>query len=179
MSIDYIRATVLQTIPARCLAPIERWLLTRIFKSTQESRDSLVFQGSWDYNEIAYAYGVSSDDKLTEALTASRELCPELCAEVELNLNKTKEFFGAIDYERIFQSIVRRRPDVVHHVSIESLDMNWKRLHCETLTMITAESIMSINSDGAIKERQWTSPTDGFIHAYSHVHTYSHDETNI
>src|SRR5262249_26125548 len=119
MSIDYILATVRQRIPADCLAPIERWLLTRIFK-TEESGDSLVFHGGWDYNDVLHAYGVSADDKLTEALTASRELCPELCAEVELKLN-IEEFEGAtwISYERIFQSIVRRHPDILHHVSIE------------------------------------------------------------
>jgi hypothetical protein len=48
MSINYIQATVRQTIPADCLAPIERWLLTRIFK-TEERGDSLVFDGCWDY----------------------------------------------------------------------------------------------------------------------------------
>src|SRR5215469_17114200 len=82
MSTDYIKAIVRQTIPADCLAPIERWLLTRIFE-TEERGDSLVFYGSWDYSTVFDAYGVSPDDKLTEALTASREICPELCAEVE------------------------------------------------------------------------------------------------
>jgi hypothetical protein len=155
MSIDYIQATVRQTIPADCLAPIERWLLTRIFK-TEERGDSLVFHGCWDYNEVFDAYGVSPDDKLTEALTASRELCPQLCAEVELELNKSEEFQCAIDYRRIFQSIVRRHPNVLHHVSIENFDCNTRRgLGRETLTIITAQSIMSINSDGEIRERPW------------------------
>jgi hypothetical protein len=153
MSINYIQATVRQTIPADCLAPIERWLLTRIFK-TEERGDSLVFDGCWDYNEAFHAYGVSPDDKLTEALTASRELCPELCAEAELELNKSDEL--AIDYRRIFQSIVRRHPDVLHHVSMEHFNYNTRRgLDCQTLTMITAQSIVSINSDGEIRERPW------------------------
>jgi hypothetical protein len=155
MSVDYIETTIRQTIPADCLAPIERWLLTRIFK-TEERGASLVFHGCWDYSTVIYAYGVSPDDKLREALTASRELCPELCAEVELELNKSEEFQGAINYERIFQSIVRRHPDVLHHVSIEDFDCNTKRgLRCETLTIITAQSIMSINSDGKINQRPW------------------------
>ena len=156
MSVDYISATVRQTIPADCLAPIERWLLTRIFE-TEERGDSLVFYGSWDYSTVFDAYGVSPDDKLTEALTASREICPELCAEVERTINKSEkseEF--RINDERIFQSIVRRHPDVLHHVSIEDFDCNTRQgLHCETLTIITAQSIMSINSDGAINQRQW------------------------
>jgi len=52
---DYIEATVRQTIPADCLAPIERWLLTRIFK-TEERGDSLVFYGCWDYNTAFSQY---------------------------------------------------------------------------------------------------------------------------
>jgi hypothetical protein len=151
MSHDYIQTAVRQTILADCLAPIERWLLTRIF-STEERGDSLVFDGTWDFQP----FRVSPDDKLTEALTASREICPELCAEVELELNKSEEFEGAIDYKRIFQSIVRRHPDVLHHVSIENFIYNTRHgLDCETLTIITARSIMSINSDGEIRERPW------------------------
>src|SRR5262249_8639542 len=158
MSVDYIEATVRQKIPADCLAPIERWLLTRIFK-TEERGDSLVFYGCWDYNTAFYAYGVSPDDKLTEALTASREICPELCAQVERTINKSEKsegFQGRINYKRIFQSIVRRHPDVLHHVSIEDFTCNTKRgPRCETLIIITAQSIMSINSDGAINQQQW------------------------
>ena len=154
MSTDYIKAIVRQTIPADCLAPIERWLLTRIFE-TEERGDSLVFYGSWDYSTVFDAYGVSPDDKLTEALTASREICPELCAEVECTINKS-EVQAAIDYKRIFQSIVRRHPDVLHHVSIEDFACNTKRgLRCETLTIITAQSILSIHSDGRINQRPW------------------------
>src|SRR5256885_1076323 len=100
MSNDYIEATV---IPADCLVPIERWLLTRIFK-TEERGGYLVFQGHWDYQDVLYGYGVSADDELTEVLTASREICPELCAEVEREFNKSGEIQCAIDYEKIFQS---------------------------------------------------------------------------
>ena len=144
MSIDYIQATVRQKIPADCLAPIERWLLTRIFE-TEDRGDSLVFHGYWDYQ----GHTVSPDDELTAALTASREICPELCAEVERAINENGEIQGGIDHEGIFQSIVRRHSDVLHHVSIEEFDWNTKRGLCrETLTIITAQCIMSINSDG-------------------------------
>jgi hypothetical protein len=155
MSIDYIQATVRQRIPADCLTRIERWLLTRIFK-TEERGDSFVFNGCWDYSELLYGYGVSPDDKLPDALSASREICPELCAQVERELNKSEEFQGSIHYERIFQSIVRRHPDLLHHVTIEEFDCNTRRgLCCETLTVITAQRIMSINSDGEINQRHW------------------------
>jgi hypothetical protein len=156
MSVDYIRATVRQTIPAGCLAPIERWLLTRIFK-TEERGDSLVFHGCWDY----HGHWVSPDDELTETLTASREICPELCAAVEHAINKSKQIDGWINYERIFQSIVQRHPDLLHYVSIEEFDCNTRRgLDCETLTIITAQCIMSINSDGTRRNglSAWITP---------------------
>jgi hypothetical protein len=150
MSISYIQATVRQKIPADCLAPIERWLLTRIFNfKTEERGGSLVFKGCWDDLDVCYGYGVSPDDELTEVLTASREICPELCAEVEREFNNSGAILCTIDYQKIFQSIVRRHPDVLHHVSIEEFDCNTRRgLRCETLTIITAQCIMSINSDG-------------------------------
>ena len=144
MSIDYMKIKVRQTIPADCLAGIERWLLTRIFK-TEERGDSLVFHGCWDYQD----HGLSPDNELTEALSASREICPELCAEVEHAINENGEIQGEINHEKIFQSIVRRHPDVLHHVSIEEFDLNSRRgLDRETLRIITAQCIMSINSDG-------------------------------
>src|SRR5262249_15110151 len=112
---------------------------------TEERGDSLVFHGCWDY----HGHSVSPDDELTETLTASREICPELCAAVEDAINKSKEIEGWINYERIFQSIVQRHPDLLHHVSIEEVDCNTKRgPFRETLTIITAQCIMSINSDG-------------------------------
>jgi hypothetical protein len=153
MSTNYSRATVRQRIPAAWLAPIERWLLSRIFK-TEERGDFLVFRACWDEGMLTYE--VSPDAKLREALTASRELCPERCAEVERALNKSNEFQGVIHYERIFQSIVRRHPDVLRHVSIEYLELNTNRgLDGEILTIIIAQSIMSISSDGRIDQQPW------------------------
>src|SRR6266516_840030 len=159
MSMDYIEITVRQTIPADCLAGIERWLLTRIFK-TEERGDSLVFHGCWDYE----GHTVSPDNELTEALTASREICPELCAEVERVINENGEIQGGIDHKRIFQSIVRRHPDVLHHVSIEKFNCNTRRVHRETLTIITAQCIMSIDSDGN-GQSQLTPWSPYFIHS--------------
>jgi hypothetical protein len=151
MSNDYIETTVRQKIPADCLAPIEKWLLTRIFK-TEERGGSLVFQGWWDYCDELNGYGVSLDDGLTEVLTASREICPELCAEVEREMNKNGAIQGVIDYQKIFQSLVRRHPDVLHHVSIEEIYTNDRRgPFREALTIITAQRIMSINSDGNVR----------------------------
>jgi hypothetical protein len=165
MGTDYIKATVRQRIPAACLAPIERWLLTRIFE-TEERGGFFVFHGCWEYGTISCHYGVSPDDKFREALAASRELCPELCAEFDF-LNKSNEFQGAIDYKRIFQSIVRRHPDVLHHISIEDFDCNTSsEFSCETLTIITAQSIMSIDSLGEIYQRPWSPYVSSLLKMY-------------
>jgi hypothetical protein len=143
MSMDYIEVTVRQTIPADCLAGIERWLLARIFK-IEERGDSLVFYGCWHF----HGHSVSPDDELTEALTASREICPELCAAVEREIDERKEILGWINYERIFQSIVQRHPELLQHISIEEVDSNTRRgPFRETFTLITAQCIKSINSD--------------------------------
>ena len=161
MSIDYIQATVRQKIPADCLAGIEKWLLTRIFK-TEERGDSLVFHGCWEY----HGHSVSPDDELTETLTASREICPELCAAVEHAINKSKEVEGWINFERIFQSIVQRHPDLLHHVSIEEVHCNTKHgPFREILTIITAQCIMSINSDGDVRT-QLIPPSPYYITRY-------------
>jgi hypothetical protein len=161
MSIDYIETTVRQTIPVDCLAGVEKWLLTRIFK-TKERGDALVFYGCKDYNGCT----VSPDDELTEVLTASREICPELCAEVEREINERGEIQGWIDYRRIFQSIVRRHADVLHHVSIEEFDRNSRAgPFRETLTIITAQCIMSINSDGDVRT-QLIPPSPYYITRY-------------
>jgi hypothetical protein len=154
MSTNYIQVIVRQRIPAACLVSIEKWLLARIFE-TEERGDFLVFHNCWEEGMLR-TDDDSSDDKLREALAASRELCPELCAEVEFLTKKNEFRESAIDYKRIFQSIVRRHPDVLHHVSIEELDCNTNRgLEGETLTIITAQSIMSIDSLGERNQRRW------------------------
>jgi hypothetical protein len=158
MSIDYIEASIRQTIPADCLANIEKWLLTRLF-STKETDTRLRFYASWSLNDF-YEGELSPDDELINALAASREICPELCAEVEREMNKNGKIIqGAINYERIFQSIVRRHPNFLDHVSIEEFDCNTKRTdHRETLTMITAQSITSVTSDGSERNQLPLSP---------------------
>jgi hypothetical protein len=121
MSIDYVRMSVRQTIPAECLAPIERWLLTHVF-AIEEDGGALQFHGSWTLSDILEG-DISADDELPEALAASCKICPELGAEVKRQLEeKGKIFRGSINYEKIFQSIIRRHPDRVPHVSIEEFD---------------------------------------------------------
>src|SRR5262245_1311794 len=115
MSIDWIEATVRQTIPVACLAPIERWLLTRLFR-TEEKHNYLRLYGHWSLNDF-YEGELCPDDELTETLAASREICPELCAEVEREMIKNgKIVFGAINYTSIFQSILRRHPECRTHI---------------------------------------------------------------
>jgi len=145
MSVEFIEVMVRQTIPVECMAAIDRWLLTRIFK-TQVRGDRLCFDAFWTYND--FEDELSSDDELITALAASRDICPELCAAVEREIYESgRIMFGAVNYEKIFQSILQRHPKVLHHVSIEERDCNTHWLHNhETFTLITVDAIESIRT---------------------------------
>jgi len=144
MSIDYIETIVNQRIPTKCLQDIETWLLSRIFKA-EVREDYIGFYGSWDLNHV-YEGELCPDDELTKALVASRATCPELCAAVECEINKSSRIIvGAVHYQKIFQSIIRRHSDFVRHVSIIECHRNTKCLgYDEICTLITADAIESL-----------------------------------
>jgi hypothetical protein len=153
-STGYLRAFVRQTIPADCLTSIERWLLTRLFKKTRETDDGLDFDATWSINEL-HNGGLFPDDELTEALATSREICPELCAEVEREINeRAKIAICDISYLMIFQPIVQRHSDILPQVSIEESHVSIEEcegstpyvLDREVFTMITAQCITLIDS---------------------------------
>ena len=60
MSIDYIEAFVRPTIPTKCFADLEAWLLTRVFK-TEASGNRLGFHACWSFNDI-YQNTLSDDE---------------------------------------------------------------------------------------------------------------------
>ena len=139
MSSDYIEAFVRPTIPTKCFADLEAWLLTRVFK-TEVSGNRLGFHACWTYNDIYE--NTLFDDELSKALAASYEICPDLCAAVESEINRRGEIIlGAVDYEKIFQSVVRRCPDFLRHISVVERDCNNKSYdYDETFTLITASN---------------------------------------
>ena len=143
MSIDYIEAVVCPTIPTKCFADLEAWLLTRVFETEARGND-LGFHACWSLNDIYEK--TLSDNELSKALAASYEICPDLCAAVESEINRRGEIIlGAVDYEKIFQSAVRRCPDFLRHISVEERDCNTKYYdYDETFTLITADAIKSI-----------------------------------
>jgi hypothetical protein len=143
MSIDYIEAFVRPTIPTKCFADLEAWLLTRVFKTEARGND-LGFHACWSLSDICEK--TLSKDELSKALAASYEICPDLCAAVESEINRRGEIIlGAVDYEKIFQSAVRRCPDFLRHISVEERDCNTKYYdYDETFTLITADAIESI-----------------------------------
>jgi hypothetical protein len=160
MSIDWIKAIVRQTIPVACLAPIERWLLTRLF-TTEEKHNCLCLYGVWSLDDF-YQSELCPDEELAEALAASREICLELCAEVEREMDKNgKIVLGAINYGRLFHSILRRHPECRNHISIEEHDCNSRSgVTRETLRMITPQCIYWMNSEG----RSGVDPTSPYIY---------------
>jgi len=145
MSIDYVVASVCPAIPREYLTDVEAWLLTRVFDIEQRG-DHLAFRGSWSLNDI-YEGILSPDQALIGALASSRELCPGLCVAVEHEITKSNVIIlGAVDYELIFQSIIRRHHSL-RHISIEESDCNTKSFCCaKTFTLITADAIESIRT---------------------------------
>jgi hypothetical protein len=86
---------------------------------------------------------------LIEALDSSRELCPGLCAAVEHEIAKSNVIMrAAVDYGVIFQSIIRRHHSL-RHISIEESDCKRKSdAYEKTFTLITADAIESIRTQG-------------------------------
>jgi hypothetical protein len=148
MSIDYVTAIVRPTIPAKFLAPIESWLLRRLFE-TEARDDRLSFQACWTLNDIAEGE-LFPDDELIKALAGSRETCPDLCFSVEREIEKASMIIlGTVNYKTIFQSILRRHADVLGHIMIEEHDGNTKSLYeSDRFTLITADAIESIGTRG-------------------------------
>src|SRR5262249_55596825 len=146
MSEDYTQSVVYPTIPTECLADVEAWLLTRVFK-TEAKGNRLSFYAYWSLSDI-FEERLFPDDELEKGLAASRQICPDLCAVVEREINRGNEILlGAIDYETIFQSIIRRHPDFLRHISIEERDCNTRSIdYEETFTLITADAIESIRT---------------------------------
>jgi|SRR5271166_6100088 len=153
MSSYYIEAIVHQTIPCECVKPVEAWLLTRLFETetkhvkTKIRHDRFCFSAVWmldDLDQGAFCF----DGKLTKALAASRKVCPELCAEVEREFDSGGNIrLSMINYEKIFQSIVRRHTNRLPHVSILEFQHSTDRLQYldETFTLITANAIEALN----------------------------------
>jgi hypothetical protein len=108
MSSYYIEAIVHQTIPCECVKLVEAWLLTRLFKTkirhvkNKIKHDRFCFSAGWMLDDLDQG-AFSSDGKLTKALAASRKVCPELCAEVEHEIDSGGNIrLGMIDHKKIF-----------------------------------------------------------------------------
>lgn len=146
MSVDYVEATVHQRIPAKCLTDIESWLLFRVFRANRKN-GYIGFGAFWDLINICDE-PIFPDKELEKALSTSRQVCPELCAAVERQISKEGLItFCSIDYETIFQGIIRRNPDFLKHITIEERFGNTKRLdHEQQITLITANAIESIGT---------------------------------
>ena len=103
--------------------------------------DNVSFSGCWGYDE--YWYGsFSPDEELRNALAASSKACPELCAAIQREIAKRGAILlGGVDYETIFQSIIRRHPSL-WHISIEECVRNpTSDYYDKTFTLITATEI--------------------------------------
>ena len=144
MSVDYINVWVSPSIPTKCLAEIEAWLLRRVFQIKETNDERIFFYSYVDESELLDEFNLDKD--LNDALAASRQVCPELCAAVQREVERKGSIVrDEIEYETILQSIIRRHPDVLRHISIVETIHNTRSLfYEEILTLITATAIESI-----------------------------------
>ena len=148
MTNSHIEVHVKQRLHRECLTNIELWLLSRFF-NTSETTDGLVlFHAFLSLNDYYEGY-IYFDDELAEALATSRQLSPELCSAIEQELeNNQRILIGAIHYNKIFQSILRRTSCSLKYVSIHDVTRSWKEVHYERSMVITANLILSIQTIG-------------------------------
>jgi hypothetical protein len=149
MSIDYIEAVISPPIPTECLTALEIWFLTRVFKTeeikTDERGNRLGLHACWSLNDV-YEKELLPDYELSRAFEASHEICPDLHASVEHEINKSGAIIlGAVGYEKIFQSVMQRSPGYLQHISVNERICNTRSIdYDETFTLITADAIESI-----------------------------------
>ena len=145
MCVKYIELVVRPTIPAKCLTPVEYWLLGQIFE-TKKIGNYVGFSACWGYDK--YWYGsFSPDEELQNALAASSKACPELCAAIQREIaQRGAILLGTVDYETIFQSVILRHPSL-QHISIEECVRNpTSDYYDKTFTLITATEIELIST---------------------------------
>ena len=144
MIIDRFEVEVCPKISAKCLTDIESWLLFRAFR-TDRKNGYIGFSGCWSLNEICERL-ILPDKELYKALFTSRQVCPELCAEVEHLIREVGFIMrNFVNYERIFQAIIRRHPNFLDQVSITRGFMHLR----PSVTLITKPCTRS----GSIRRR--------------------------
>src|SRR5689334_15959851 len=112
---NYQHDTIHQRIPHDCMAPIEKWVLTRLFDSRVEG------DGTYFYTSLLTEFDWETDEQFVEALSCSRDICPELCDAAE----RAVEQDGYIDLLKfecvdILKSIVKRNSSRLPYISMET-----------------------------------------------------------
>ena len=152
MIIDRFEVEVCPKISAKCLTDIELWLLFRAFR-TDRKNGYIGFSGCWSLNEICERL-ILPDKELYKALFTSRQVCPELCAEVEHLIREVGFIMrNFVNYERIFQAIIRRHPNFLDQVSITRGFMHLR----PSVTLITATEIVRDGKTASYDDHPWTS----------------------
>jgi hypothetical protein len=157
---DYYSPTVIQPpIPATAMTPLERLLLENIF-SAEPVGDDLYFYAEEMPAQIIY---VDRGD-LDAALAASRDRTGPIDAyvmarlaqapadqeEIEIELGMTDD----VDWEHIFQDIVRRAPMLRYVTAITSFECSKMRPDGfgGMATLITADRIISKSTGDLLTE---------------------------
>lgn len=145
MSDDYVETTVYPRIPANCMTAVDAWLLSRVFK-TERKNGTIGFYKYYDFQGDFDE--PPPDNDLSKALANSRQVCPDLCAAVDRRIKNGRITPDCIDYETIFQAIIRRNADYLQRIRIEEVARNTRgMIYDETTTFITANTIVSLRVD--------------------------------
>lgn len=113
---DYYQQTVVhQPIPHDCMAPLERWLMDRIFEHEPDGENcEYYFASECPATEVEF------DESFEVAREQSQSLCAELCAEVAHHADGSLVDLNAVHFSTVLQSIVKRNRDRLPYVTAES-----------------------------------------------------------
>lgn len=157
---DYYSPTVIQpTIPVAAMTPLERLVLENIF-SAEPVGDDLYFYAEEmlaqiicvDRGELEAALAASGDrtGPIDAYVAARLAQAPADHDEIEIELDMTAD----VDWEHIFQDIVRRSPTLRYVTAITSFECSKMRPDGfgGMAVLITADSIISKSTEDMIAE---------------------------
>jgi hypothetical protein len=142
-----------QFIPNALMTPLDNFLLTRIFQIAQYEDGVEFFAEEWP-GELLFLFD-DEPDELLEAIEKTKEIDPELCADVkramqtdgtdgdtvEVNLYN----FGS--YCRVFQGIIRRSGGKLPYVTTQGAFTSYKNDELGgKAEVITADAIEHVST---------------------------------
>jgi hypothetical protein len=120
MAIEHL--VVKQFIPNVLMTPLDNFLLTHIFQIAQYEDGVKFFAEAWP-GELIYLFD-DEPDQLVEAIEKTKDIDPELCADVKRAMQTDGDTFEVNCYTfgsycRVFQGIIRRSGGKLPYVTTQ------------------------------------------------------------